>query len=217
MNHQTVDGSANPLLISTILFAVLTMVLGGVMTWALINYMDYKQNFDSKVAVAVDTAKQEQKEADEAAFIEREKQPYRPYVGPAELGSVSFDYPKTWSVYEANRGEGSELMTYLHPKVVPSIDNDGQIFALKVDVINQPYTEVLSEYAGLVEDGSMKAKPYKINGYQGTRFTGKIDDAHEGVVVIFKLRDKALLLTANSTTFVDDLDKIILKSLKFNP
>lgn len=210
-------GAANPLLISTILFAFLTVVFASVMVWALVNYMDQKNNVDSKVADAVEIAKAEQAEADEAAFIEREKEPYRVYAGSADLGSVRFNYPKTWSVYEASNSADSGLNTYLHPKVVPPIDADGQVFAARVEVRGASYESVLSEYEGTLEDGSLKARPYAIGEYRGMRMSGKLDESHTGVAVLFKVRDKTLIITTNSPAFVKDLDNVILKSLQFNP
>ncbi|HET7629832.1 MAG TPA: hypothetical protein VFK03_00495, partial [Candidatus Saccharimonadales bacterium] len=113
-------GSVNPLLFSTIIFAVLTVAAAGLFVWAFMNYQDYKNNSDQKVAAAVEVAKAEQKKADDKQFAEDYKKPYTTYRGPADLGSVSFDYPKTWSVYEAsNSAEDNGLVAYLNPKVVP--------------------------------------------------------------------------------------------------
>lgn len=211
-------GSANPLLFSTIIFAVLTVAAAGLFVWAFMNYQDYKNNSDQKVAVAVKQAQADQKKLDDKQFEEDYKKPYTTYHGPADLGSVSFDYPKTWSAYESsNSADDNGLQAYFNPKVVPPTDADGQVFALQVQVKDEPYQQSLDDLSGNLEDGTLKAAPYKTNGYQGMRFTGQLDEGHQGVMVLFKIRNQTLVMTVNSNSYVKELDHTILKSLKFNP
>ncbi|HET8689974.1 MAG TPA: hypothetical protein VFL81_00875, partial [Candidatus Saccharimonadales bacterium] len=68
-------GSANPLLFSTIIFAVLTVAAAGLFVWAFMNYQDYKNNSDQKVAVAVKQAQADQKKLDDKQFEEDYKKP----------------------------------------------------------------------------------------------------------------------------------------------
>ncbi len=211
-------GSVNPLLISTVIFAVLMIAFAGLFVWAYMNYQDWQKNVQPKIDAAVKTAKAEQEKADTAHFKEEYKKPYLTYQGPSDLGSVSFQYPKTWSVYEdSNSGDNGGLMTYFNPKTVPPVNADGQTFALQVKVDNTSYSDTLNNLQGQVQDGTVKARPYKTNGYEGMRFTGQIDPQHKGVVVVFKIRDNTLTITANSEKYVPELDKVILKTLKFNP
>lgn len=217
MKRSSEAGETNPLLISTILFTILTVAFGSIMVWALINYFDQKNNVDQIVAREVEVAKKEQQATDEKEFAEQEKQPYRTYTGPSDLGSVQFDYPKTWSVYAANAGEGGELDLYFHPLVVRSIDNSDQVFALRAQVLAEQYDAVLAEYDSSFEDGSLKATPYETNGYSGMKLTGTLDDSHRGAIVLFKVRDKTLVFTSNHTDYLKDLDTAVLKSLRFNP
>lgn len=217
MNTHHEAGEANPLLISTILFAILTVVCGGVMVWALVNYSDQKNNVDQIVAREVDAAKAEQQKEDEKVYNEKLKEPHSTYSGPSDLGAIEFQYPRTWSVYEADNGVEGELAVYFHPGVVPSIENDEEIFALQVNVIDTPYDEVMSDYEGEIEDGAIKASPYKTGEYEGMRLSGALSETHNGVITLFKIRDKTLVLTANANSFVGDLDKVVLKTLRFNP
>lgn len=210
-------GETNPLLVSTILLAILTVAFGGVMAWALINYFDQKNNVDQIVAREVSTAKKEQQALDEKDFLEREKQPYRQYAGPSDLGSVKFDFPKTWSVYEDNPGSGGELEAYFHPDAVQSIDNRDQVFALQVRVLSESYDEVLDGYERSLGDDGLSAKPFEVNDYKGMRLSGSLDDSHRGVIVLFKIRDKTLEFTVNHTDYIKDLDNVVLKTLSYNP
>lgn len=208
-------GAVSGLLIANITLIVVVIGLGSVMIWALMNYYDQKDNVDQKIAAAVETAKTEQAEADEKEFIEREKEPYRDFVGPADLGGVTFKYPKTWSVYTAsNRGRGFEA--YLQPGVVHDVNSD-RPYATRVSIETTPYEDVIEDYEKDVEDGLLKSRQVTINEFEGNRLDGQFSDTVEGSMVIFKVRDKTLRVYTESPNFRKDFNDIILKTLSFNP
>lgn len=214
MNHNTQSGEVNPLLITSIFLGLLTIALAGVSVWAYMNYTDQKNNTDEKIAVAVDIAEDAQAEKLDAQFKQREKSPVRTFKGPSDLGSVAFEYPKTWSVYTASEVESLE--TYLQPNVVPPIE-DTQPYALRVNVNDDRYEDTIEDYEGQVEDGDLKSDTIKIDDFTGIRLDGKFSEERSGSLVIFKIRDKTLTLATDSTSYVDDFNKIVLKSLTFNP
>ena len=217
MHYSTNEtGSANPLLISNIILAVLAVGFGSVMVWALINYNDQKVNVDSKIAHAVTDAKKVQIGEDEKSFIEREKAPLVQYVGPEDLGRVTFNYPKTWSAYIGKDPSTGELEAYLHPGVVPFVKT-GQQFALEIKVVRQSYEQTLKTYESAVKKGELKSAPVVVNGFTGVRLDGKFSKEIEGSAVLFKVRDKTLIVATDAATFRPDFDNIILKSLDFNP
>lgn len=207
------EGAVSGLLIATILLTVFVLVFGSVMIWALVNYNDQKNNVNAKIEAAVAQATKAQAEEDEKQFIEREKEPYRQFLGPEDLGRVSFDYPKTWSVY-VNK-TGSEYEAFLHPGIVPPV-NSKQPYALVMNVENMSYERVLGKYESLVKKGDLKSSPTTVNGYTGNRLDGKFSDEVEGSMVIFKIRDKTLVLATQSPTYRNDFDNIILPKLTFN-
>lgn len=207
-------GAISGLLIFNIVLLLLVLLFGSVMIWALVNYTDQKKNVDSKIEVAVAEAKKQQMETDEKIFTEREKYPYRQFVGPEDLGRVSFEYPKTWSVYTAK--EGGVLETYLHPGVVQSVDSD-RPFAARVSVTDKSYEQTLKDYDNAVKKGELKSSPVTVNGFSGNRLDGKFSKTVEGSMVVFKVRDKTLRVYTQSPSFRNDYNDVILKSLKFNP
>jgi hypothetical protein len=216
MNYSRETGAVNPLVISNVLLAVLSIALGSVMVWALINYNDQKVNVDSKIEHAVTDAKKAQTSEDEKAFIEREKAPYVQYVGPDDLGRVTFNYPKTWSAYVGKAASTGELGVYLHPGVVPFIAS-GQQFAIELKIVKNSYEQTLKSYEMLVKKGDLRSAPIVVNGFNGVRLDGKFSKDIEGSMVLFKVRDKTLSIATDAATFRSDFDNIILKSLDFNP
>lgn len=214
MKQSREAGEVNPLLITNIISGLLVVILTGLMIWLFMGYNDYKNNADQKVTVAVDKAKKDQQKTDETAFLEREKVPTRTFTGAADLGSVSFQYPKTWSTYVAK--QSLELEAYLHPDFVPPVSNT-QPYAIRVVVEDRSYDTVLKNYEPLVKKGSLRSNPVTIEGFSGIRLDGTFTKEREGSAVLFKVRDKTLTIATDASAYKNDFDNTILKSLKFNP
>lgn len=214
-NDSMQQGSVNPLVISNVLLAVLTIGFGSAMIWAFVNYQDQKNNVDAKVGVAVTAAKKEQSDADDKKFIEQEKAPYEQYRGSDDLGGITFNYPKTWSAYQA-KVDGSSMEAYFYPGVVPAVQQD-QRFALEVKVLNSPYDQYIGGFDEPVGSGDLKVSQVVVNGFSGMRLDGKFSPNITGSQVAFKLRDKTLILATDADTFKGDFDGVVLKSLDFNP
>ncbi|MEO5690924.1 MAG: hypothetical protein ABIQ64_01940 [Candidatus Saccharimonadales bacterium] len=214
MKTSRESGAVNPLLISNVLTGLMVLVLTGATIWLFMGYTDYKSNSDQKVATAVASAKKDQQELDEKSFFEKEKLPTRIYTGPADLGSISFQYPRTWSVYVGKQVAGLEV--YLHPDVVPPVSNT-QPFATRIVVEDKAYDAVLKAYDSLVKKGDLRSNPVTIEGFSGIRLDGKFTKEREGSVVVFKVRDKTLTVATDASAYRGDYDNTILKSLKFNP
>jgi hypothetical protein len=203
-------------LILNIVLSVLVLGVGGFAVWAFMGYQDYKNNVDVKVEDAVKGAKTAQKKDDDVLFAQQEKLPTRQLVGPDELGSVTLDYPKTWSVYVGSNGDQQPTYeAYLYPGAVPPISGNTPN-ALRVTVVNQPYDQILQSLDQFVKNGDLKATSITLNGVSGIRFDGKIGQNTQGSMIVFKVRDKTLKVYTETDTFRGDFDNIILPSLKFN-
>lgn len=208
-------GAVSGALILNVVLLLLVLLFGSVMIWALVNYNDAKNNLDSKVGVAVAEAKKVQAEQDERLFIEREKEPYRQFLGPEDLGRIVFSYPKTWSVFIEKSSNGS-FESYLHPNVVHPM-SARQPYALRVSIETRSYDQVLNSYASLVKKGDLRSTPVTVNGFSGNRLDGKFSKEISGSMVLFKVRDKTVRLYTESQSFVNDFDTVVLKSFMFNP
>ena len=208
-------GSVDKWLILTVTFVITTILAGGVMVWALLNYFDQKNNVDTKVASAVSTAKKEQADSDEAKFSEREKDPNREFVGPEDYGQLSFNYPKTWSVYvDKDTSSGDTYQAYLNPVSVPPISSS-QRYALRVTIQSKDYGDVIESYQTLVRKGDLKSSSVKLSTENGTRLEGNFSKDIRGIAVVFKIRDKTVTLRTDANTFKNDFNKVV-KSIAFN-
>lgn len=206
-------------LIGLIVMSVLFVGTAIFAIWAFMERQEYKDNVDGIVASEVESAVAENTEQLEAEFIEREKEPLTSYTSPSAFGSVRVEYPKTWSAYIEESDSGSTpIEGYFHPNYVP--DPGDHPIALTVEVIDRGYDRELGSYESAARRDRVTITPIEaenVDGVVGSRVDGEISRGTQGSVVLFELRDKTLVLTTESTEFIDDFDNIILANLSFNP
>lgn len=208
-------GMKNPWLIVAVSFIVATVAVTGVMVWALVNYFDQKNNVDAKIESEVSAAVKAQADEDAAVFEAEEKKPNRLFAGPEDYGQVSFEYPKTWSVYvDKDASNGGSYQAYLNPVEVLPVSASQQ-YALRVTIEAQDYDKVISSYQSQVKKGDLASSAVKINGQDGTRLDGTFSKDIKGYAVIFKIRDKTLTIRSDAETFKGDFDALI-QTIKFN-
>lgn len=214
--HKNEVGAVSGALIAVILLGLGVVILAGLSVYLFMQYNEQKSNVDSKVDVAVAEARRDQAEIEEKKFLTEEKEPNRTFVGPDDYGRVSFDYPKTWSVYVADdASNGGDFEAYLNPISVPQVGGKEQRYALRVTVENQSYSDVIDDYQGQVSNGELKNTTFTASGQSGTRYDGLFSNDIRGSAVIFKVRDKTLSIFTDANTFKPDFDKII-KTIEFN-
>ena len=202
-------------MIAIIGLVVLVLVAGGFAIWAYFAYSEQKTDVDGKVSLAVAEAKKEQSDDDEEKFAEREKEPNRQFVGPDDYGRLTFDYPKTWSVYIARDvSRGGTYEAYLNPVTVPPVSPTQQ-FALRVTVEEKDYDQVVKSYEALVKKGDLRTTATSANGNNGTRLDGNFTKDIRGSAVIYKIRDKTVTLRTDADTFKPDFENVI-KTINFN-
>lgn len=217
-NKTNQVGAVSGLLVATIGLSVLSVAAVVVAAWGLMNYNEQKTNVDGKIAEAVATAKKTQADSDEVKFTARDKEPNREFVGPDDYGRLTFNYPKTWSVYinkEVNTSGGT-YEAYLNPVSVPSVSNaNTQQYALRVMIESKDYDKVIASYESLVKIGDLKSSAISVDGNNGTRLDGSFSKDIRGSAVIYKIRDKTVTLRTDADTFRPDFDALIT-TIKFN-
>lgn len=209
------QGMANPLFISTVTLAIVSVLAVTAAAWGIYNYIEQKADVDGKIDTAVTDAKKEQADELEAKFSAREKEPNRDFLGPEDYGELSFKYPKTWSVYiKQDSTQNGDYEAFLNPVSVPPV-SDTQRYALRVKIQNQDYDKVINTYSTLVKKGDLKSSAVTANGTNGTRLDGNFTKNIRGSAVLFKIRDKTVVMRTDADTFKPDFDALIT-TIKFN-
>lgn len=214
-------GYINALVVPLVLFIVLFVAVAGFAAWAFSQRTYYKDNSDKEAAVAADKATKATLAAEAAKYAEEIKKPYETYVGPSAFGNVSITYPKTWSAYVIVNERGSTPITgYFHPKIVPNVGNSANAFALRVELVQNTYDSVLSQYKSYVQSQKATMQPYalpQVPSVVGARVEGQIASGHQGVIVILPLRNLTLKVWTESNDFKADFDTHVLPNLTFVP
>lgn len=211
------DGTINASIFAIIALVLLVLVFGSFSIWAYVNYIGQKQDVDSKVSEAVAKAVLKQSNKDETAFSAREKEPMRQFVGPSDYGRLTFDYPKTWSAYQASdvsSGGGVTYQAFLNPVLVPPV-SDATKFAIRITIEQKTYDQTLATYQKLIQKGDLKSSVYSDGNLTGTELVGNFNKDIYGTAVLIKMRDRTLTIRTDGDVFINDFHAL-LKTVKFN-
>jgi hypothetical protein len=194
--------------------------------WAYSGRQDYKNRFNQKLNQELTKALADQKEQLQREFSEKEKSPYKTFQSSATYGSITFDYPKTWSAYVDQSGSSQLIDGYFFPDIVPSVNrsNSPVAFALRIELLNNDYAQEVKQLDSQISQGQLRASAYVppkmvgvANVQTGTRFDGEIENDINGSMVIIRVRDKTLKVYTQSPKYLPDFDNVVLKTLTFVP
>ena len=141
----------------------------------------------------------------------------RQFVGPSDYGRLTFEYPKTWSAYQAtdvSKGGGVTYQAYLNPILVPPTTSTAK-FALRITIEQRTYDQTVAKYQGLIKSGKLKSSVFASNGLTGTKLVGNFTNDIYGTAILLKMRDRTLTMRTDGDVFSKDFDAL-LKTLKFN-
>lgn len=206
-------------LILAVAFGLLFIASSVFALWAYSERQSYKNDVDAKIEAANKIAVQEAETAKDAEFTEKEKLPTRTFTTSATYGSISFAYPKTWSVYSEEATSGTVINVFAHPNVLPGFKSE-QPYALRMEVTSSSYDQELASYDRDVEAGTLRSsafRPEQVSSVLGVKLSGEIENEIQGEMVLLPLRDRTIKLYTQSPNFSNDFNNIILPSLNFVP
>ncbi|MBR3176821.1 hypothetical protein IKF25_02510 [Candidatus Saccharibacteria bacterium] len=211
-------GKKDTTLMETIILVVVCVIAAAAIVFAVIFFMQFnelKSNYDSEVAMKEANARDAQAQEDIAKFEEDSKQPFEKLTGPSDYGSISFEYPKNWSVYiESDGSNNSDYKVYFSPTHVSSITNKESRYALRFTILNQQINNVQRQYDALVDKGLVTSSVFNAdnNNITGTKYIGSISNDMQGIVVIFKVNDKTVILQTDvQSVYENDFNTLLTK------
>ena len=132
--------------IAIIVVSLIAVTFIGLFIWMNVQYHEVQTDIQGQIDMAVAEAKDKQAVEMEADFAEREKFPYKTFSGPADYGQLTFNYPKTWSVYVASAADkGGDFNAYFNPNQVEAVGED-TINALRVTILDKTFDSVVETY-----------------------------------------------------------------------
>lgn len=215
------QGAASGTAISLILvslIAIAAIVFGG---WAFKGRQLYKNHADQLVSVAVANAQQSEQITLQHQYYLNSLKTVTSWSGPALYGGIYIEYPKTWSAYINTTGDGNvSIDDYFNPGFVPSIGTPSATYALRLELTNQSYTNVVASFSGLQRNGKVTIIPYdfpQVPNDIGVLVSGQISQNQQGVMAIVPLRTSTIEVWTESPQYDSLLTSQIFKSVKFSP
>lgn len=204
-------------LAETIVLIVVCLIAAAAIVFAVYFFMQYndlKNDFESQKSVAVADAVAKQQEEDNAKFAEEEKQPFSKFTGPSDYGSLSFEYPKTWSVYvESDGTNNSDFVAYFRPGQVDPIDDESSRYALRFIILNEQISSVQRAYDSNVTAGTLTSSVFNADNSKitGTKYVGMVGDNMDGISVLVKVNDKTAIFQTDSQVYAQDFETLLTK------
>ncbi|MBQ3440902.1 hypothetical protein IJG27_01150 [Candidatus Saccharibacteria bacterium] len=207
--------------IAIIALSLLSLTFIGLFIWMNTQYDALDSNVNDKITEAVAEERDQVTTKLEEQFAEREKEPYRTFAGPEDYGALTFEYPKTWSVYVASdASKGGDYNAYFNPIEVGVVSNT-TLDALRVSILDTAFDDVVSKYQKELEGSEAQLRLESVtigqnNDIVANRYSGVIPDTEfNGYVVVFKVRDKTVILQTDSVLFENDFNTL-LSTVRFN-
>lgn len=216
-------GEINVLLVPLILMILFFVAAAGFGGWAFLGRQDYKNNVDQKIEAAKAETVKEEDIIKNKQFAEAEKLPLTIFSGPSAYGSIHVEYPKTWSVYVGSSvSQPQPLDAYFNPRSVPSVSDQSSVYALRVQVVSQPYAQIVNGFSGYVKQNKVSVTPYslpKVANVVGIRVDGQVNQQKKNVgsMIILPLRDKTIEIWTEDAQEVNDFNNLILPNMTFVP
>lgn len=217
MRRRMEVGAINGSIFAIIALVILVLVFGSFSIWAYINYLDQKQDVDSKIDEAVATAVLKENKKSEEAIEKYKNETTTLFVGPSDYGRLTFEYPKFWSAYQAtdvSGGGGVTYQAYLNPVLVPPVSDTTKV-ALRITIEQKTFDQSVADYQKQIEKGELKSSAYSDGSHTGTKLVGNFNEDIYGTAVLIKMRDRTLTIRTDGEVFNDNFESI-LKTVKFN-
>ena len=205
--------------IAIIVVSLIAVTFIGLFVWMYKQYDEASGDVEGQIAVAVAGAKDEQQSKDFALCEEEKNYPYSVFAGPVDYGELTFEYPKTWSLYIAeDAANGGNFVAYLNPLQIDPV-SASTVYALRVQILTKSFDSVTKEYDARLKDKTkqLNVESITINGdVQANLYSGVLPGTEmNGFIVVFKIRDKTAVIRTDSVLF-EDIFKKIIETIQFN-
>jgi hypothetical protein len=190
--------------------------------WSFTQWQSEKNSVNTKINSAVATAKQQESNLKDSQFAQTEKYPLRSYTSPAAYGSVTVKYPNTWSAYVIDDTSNSPYVNgYFYPNTVPDTQSTTAAYALRLEVVQDSYSDILGNIQSNVGQGKSTVTPYKLANVPsvvGSLINGQLPSIERsGTMVLLPLRNMSLEIWTEAPQFDADFNNIILPNFTFSP
>ena len=201
--------------VEIVILVIVCLIAAGAIVVAVVFFMKWnelKVNHDADIESAKAAVIAEQEEIANKKIADAAKEPNQEWTGPVDYGSISFQYPKNWSVYVAKDGENSsDYEAYFNPRSLSALTDTNSRYALRFIIRNRQYADITKTYQNKVKTNKMTSQTFSADSeaISGMRFEGELGSNMRGTVVVFKINDKTAILQTDSDANIEDFEKIL--------
>ncbi len=203
--------------LTTVLIAVLAVGALGFGILAIVAFSTAgtaTKTLESQKQAAADSARTDQKKADQTAAELASESPFRSYVAPVEYGSFEIKFPKNWSGdVKENRSNSIQVSLVVNPDFVRTQNGTDDLVAAKITLYQRTLAELTKEYT---TNRELKKSDITVAGIPSVQYTGKFADRRTKRLVAVPVRDKTLVFTNENATYNSEFDLIMAQS-RINP
>lgn len=210
MKYQA--GQASLHMILTI-FLGFGMVLFGIL--AVVAYSDSNKihaTLDQRLKTATEDATKKQKAVDAEAYRKAAELPFRAYIAGVVDGGFTLQVPKDWSIY-AQHGQlnaAVQLDLMINPANVDFNVGGVNTLAFHLKIVKMQLPDVVKTYDEKIKKKQVAGSGITVSGISATKLEGTIDDQrHNGVVILFPIRDKTMIISTDSHNYITEFNQIV--------
>jgi hypothetical protein len=221
------NGAVNALGISLVIAVILLVGVAIFGVWAFSGRQNYKNDADAKIHTAVLATQAQDAITQQAAIAAAVKLPYSTFNGPAQYGSISFQYPKTWSAYVSGLGVNATGLIdgYFAPGMITAVADGTEDFALRIQILGEPYNLVAQAFTAQAvgPKALITASAYtlpRVPDVVGLEVSGKLSVATVGntaTMVALPERTNTIEIWTDGTANLSDFNNVVLKTFTFSP
>lgn len=215
MGNKKSEGSKT---IIIFVLAVATAVFAGLFVWKFLDWSSVNSTIDYKVEQQIADKEREIGEKVEAQCEAEKNAEKATFSGPNVYGSLSFLYPKIWSVYieKEDSSKNGDFNAYINPSGVGPIAKDS-VFALRIKIENVDFDKATASYKKEVEGGTMTSQVVTINNAasDATVFT-KTDGSSKIVVFNIPNHNQVATIQTDSVKNFGSEFQEVLDSIKMD-
>jgi hypothetical protein len=175
-----------------------------------------QNTLNTDVLTAAKNAASQQQKTDAKNEAAANESPFRSYVSPAIYGSFQINFPKDWSGWVDQEQSGNLITLIVNPDFVQVTNDQPNLAAAKVELIDQVSTNYMQQFQGNVQSGQMSQKNITVSGISAFDLSGHFGDQRTTREVVVPVRNQVIAFINENGAYSSEFNEILAQA-KINP